>query len=289
MRFPRTRLIGSREPFAGGAERRLPGVGREVDLMQGMNSMGRGWGTFRRVWTGAVFGLAATLLAAVPAVATPAIFDPIWGFQEAGLEGLPSGTMDEFGGDTWLLAGEGGGMGMLDVELSGTTNLCLFTASSPVCQSDTSGITGAYSAIATLTVSAVHSAEISGPFTLFMSGLPGSGYSTSEVTLELNPTVPMGLDTSGIPGFGFQSLVHVEDVTEAPFPIYHYVGWRVQLGDTFSMRYDVLTAPEGRAAPQLMVNAIGRAIVPEPGTALLMGLGLACLATGKRRRIGESD
>jgi hypothetical protein len=257
--------------------------------MERRNVMGIERRASRGLLSGMAFLLVTILLAAAPAAATPANFDPVFGFEAAGLEALPVGMMD--GDDNFLTAGEGGGMSALDVELSGSTDLCIFTASSPSCQGDTAGITGAYSAFVTITVSAINTSEISGPFTLFLSGLAAGSYGVDEVTIELNPTVPDGLDTSGIPGFGFELMGHIVDESFAPAPAYHYVGWRAQLGDTISFRYDVSTAPGSRGAPQLMANAIGRAIVPvpEPGTAVLMGLGLVALGVRGRRIAPELD
>jgi len=231
---------------------------------------------------GSALCLIAALLAAAPAAATPAILDPIFGFEENSLEGLPIGVMDER--DNFLSAEEAGGVPPIDIVLLGTTDLCIFTASSPTCQADTGGITGAYSALVTFTVSAINTPDVSGPFTLFLSGLAPGEYTNQEVTIELNPTIPDGLDTSGIPGFGFELMGHIVDETFAPAPAYHYVGWRAQLGDTISFRYDVSTAPGSRGTPSLMANAIARPIVPvpEPGTGLLVGLGLAALGVRGR-------
>jgi hypothetical protein len=121
-------------------------------------------------------------------------------------------------------------------------------------------------------------------FTLFLSGVTGD-YTPAEVQIELNPVVA-GLDTSAVPGFefddSFDTYSHLVYSSA-----YDYIGWNTSLGDRISFQYNVLTAPGTRGTPQLMANAT--AVVPEPGAALLMGLGLAGLASvnrgSKRRRI----
>jgi hypothetical protein len=233
--------------------------------------------------------VAATLVSAIavmPAAATPASFDSqLFGFDPAGLGGLPSITIDAE--DDFLTAGDPASpFGPWDVDISGTSDICLFTAASPVCQSDTAGITGPYSVLVTFEVTAVHAPGISGPFTMFLTTLldndPSNLYAANELAIELDPTIPVGLDVSGIAGFNLRPFVHVVDEFDAPQDIYHYVGWTVQLGDTVSFRYDVFTAPGNRSTPALAMNVVGR-VVPEPGTALLMGLGLVGLAMGDRR------
>jgi hypothetical protein len=254
-----------------------------MDLM-GMEACAVGRGV-RALLIGASFLAATVFLAAAPAAATPATINPVFGFNSAGLEGLPIGTMD--GEDGFLAAGEVGFPGTLDIELVGTaTNICIFSSSSSACQSSTAGLTGAWSAYVTFSVSAVDPALIDGPFTLFLSGLsPGGLYAPGEVTIELDPTLEPGLDVSSIPGFNLRPFGHVVDETFAPAVIYDYIGWQVQVGDTITFRYDVSTAPGSRGTPSLMANGISRVIlpIPEPGTSLLMGIGLAGLALAQRR------
>lgn len=233
---------------------------------------------------------AAMVLAAMPAAATPATFDPVFGFNAAGLEGLPVGVMD--GEDAFLAAGEVGFPGPLDIELTGsTTNICIFTASSNACQSNTAGISGAWSAYVTFLVSDADPNLIDGPFTLFLSGLAPGLYAPSEVTIGLDPTLEPGLDVSGITGFNLLPFGHVIDETDAPVAIYDYIGWRAQVGDSITFRYDVSTAPGTRGTPSLMANGISRVIlpIPEPGTSLLMGLGLIGLAMAQRRLAPADD
>lgn len=262
---------------------------RRMDLMgTEAGAVGR---SGRALLIGAAFLAATVFLAAAPSAATPATISPVFGFNSAGLEGLPTGTMN--GQDGFLAAGEVGFPGALDIELMGTgSGLCVFTASSNACQGNTAGITGAWSAYVTFSVSAVNPAEIDGPFTLFLSGLdPAGAYSASEVTVELDPTLEPGLDVSGIPGFDLRSFGRVIDETDAPVAIYDYIGWQAQVGDTITFRYDVSTAPGSRGTPGFLANGISRVIlpIPEPGTSLLMGLGLVGLALAQRRLAPTGD
>lgn len=227
------------------------------------------------------------LAAALPAMATPASFDSSFGFDSAGLGDLPTG---QFSGDLFD-AGAPGTSSDLRVELSNSTDLCILASGSSSCQATTAGISGAYSVLVTVGVTVLDQANFDGPFTLMLTSVAaGSGYTPSEVQVELNPTAPAGLDTAAVPGFSFggsfNSFVRVEDETflASNGITYDYIGWNVTDGDTVSFRYEVLTAPDGRATPQLTANVIPLiVVVPEPGTALLMGLGLAGLAASGRR------
>ena len=106
--------------------------------------------------------------------------------------------------------------------------------------------------ISSFVVSAVNTQLVDGPFTLFLSGLADATYGASEVQVELNPVVPTGLDTSALVDFAFDGsfdpFVHVIDEAYLPDDVFHYIGWEVQLGDTVSFQYDVLTGPDGRGA-----------------------------------------
>lgn len=225
--------------------------------------------------------LVGVVLGAGPAFALPANFDPVFGFDDTNLGGLPTLTIDVE--DPFLGVGDAIA-GTFDVDVTGSTDVCILF-NDETCRANTVGITGPYSIIMTLTVSAVNSSEIQGPFTLFLSGLAGTAYGASEVAVELDPTVPTALDTLAVPSFvwngGFTPLVRVNDVADSP-NLYDYVGWTVSgVGDSVTFRYEVSSSPGTRGVPGLMANAT-TSVVPEPGTALLMGLGLAGLAiTGR--------
>lgn len=246
----------------------------------------------------------ATLLVATSAAALPATFDAGGdGFNSTNLDTLPLLQFAE-PETPFLLAGDPVAFPTVDIGLAGSGgfDICILPGGSNVCAPDTTTVdgTGAYSVLVTLDVSVMSSlamAEIDGPFTVFLSGLvtptddPVNGYDPSEVSVELSPTAPAGLDTSAVPGFAFggtfDSFVHVEDSTFAPF-IYDFVGWTVVDGDSITYRIDINSDSDGRPAPALLAGAIPLAI-PEPGTALLMGLGLVGLAVGGGRRRPERE
>lgn len=241
-------------------------------------------------------GLLATALFAVAgqASATPANFDSTgWGFDPASLGGLPVGTID--GSVPFLDAGDPRTFSNLDVEFTGSAEgeVCFLASGDNVCQVNADNMTGAYSALMTLQVSVANTAAINGPFMLLLTGI-GPSYDPSEVSIELNPTAPLALDTSAVSGFVFNGMfsddfVHVEDLTNVGIgDVYDYIGWTLVDGDSVTFRYDVSVAPSGLGSPALFANAIP-VVVPEPGTALLMSLGLAGLAfAGRRPSTGTS-
>jgi hypothetical protein len=241
----------------------------------------------RGMVSGALLALMVFFVAA-PVAATSANFaSGGWGLDPTNLTGLPSFTID--GSVPFLDAGDPTVFNNLDVELTGSLegDICILAAGSNVCQANLNSISGPYSALVTLQIEVINTAQISGPFTLVLSGLDGT-YDPSEVSINLNPTAPAGLDTSAVSGFVFDGsfttdFVHVEDLTnESMGDIYDYVGWTVTDLGSVTFRYDVSTAPNGRDTPGLFLNAIP-VVVPEPGTALLLGLGLAGLTVAGRR------
>jgi hypothetical protein len=191
----------------------------------------------------------------------------------------------------FLLAGAPGTAPALAVELLGSQDICILAAGGNVCQTDASGITGDFSALVTLEINVVDPATLSGPFTLFLNSLTSDpAYDLGNVSIELTPFAPEGLDASAVPVFenyfdgSFDPFVHVQFTTTGGSTVLaDYVGWTVEDGDIVTFRYDVVGGPVGGFTPQLTANAVP-IVVPEPGTALLMALGLAGLSFAGGRR-----
>ena len=246
-------------------------------------------------WRIGVLGwaLALGLALAAPAHATPASFVSGWGFNAAGLGGLPQGSIGA--ATPFLAAGESGAFPNLDVEFTGSTRICVLAPGSSACQAANPALSGPFSVLVSLTVN-VLSPSLQGPFTLMLTSLVGGvGYGPSDVAIELNPALPAALNTSAIPGFvwngGFSPFVRIRDLANSPAAIYDYIGWTVQDGSTVTFRYDVLTSLKGNAYPKFTANAVP-VVVPEPGAALLLGLGLAglgCRVNGSGGRGRRSD
>ena len=241
----------------------------------------RDLGIERKTFGGLRAAIALLILAlAGPATATPAVFSSGgWGFDAAGLGGLPAFSIDE--SVPFLTAGAPGSAPNLDIELIGTTDICVLTPGSSVCHGANPAPTGPFSVLVSFTVNVLNPA-VDGPFTLMLTSLVGTlGYAPAEVAIELAPAIPSGLDPAAVPAFVFDGrfdpFVRVHDLYESPTTTYDYVGWTVQHGSRVVFRYGVLTQLRGSSYPQFTANAVP-VVVPEPATALLFGLGLAGLS-----------
>jgi hypothetical protein len=89
-----------------------------------------------------------------------------------------------------------------------------------------------------------------------------------EVAVELDPSIP---------GFSFDEFLHLTLTVEAV--TYHYLGFHFDsIGDSATFQYDV-SSQRLLGTPALTTNAL----VPEPGTGVLFGIGLIGLGLRKRR------
>ena len=246
--------------------------------------------------TAAAVIVAGVLFAGSPVWAISANFDDReisdFGFDWTDPD-LPAANLTIDASVPFLRAAEGIGA---DVEFTGSTDLCILVQASSICQPTVSiGQLGPVSFLVTLTISAINTPEITGPFTLLLTDLITAGdpaYSKSDVSVDLNPPAMPGLDTNavnfsldpnnGVNGFDPFVVVRDEEFINDDL-IRHYLGWTVELGETVTFKYDVASGPILSATPQLLLNAIP-VVVPELGTALLMGLGLAGLGFAGRSR-----
>jgi PEP-CTERM motif len=229
----------------------------------------------------------------LPIGAFAASFDPVVAFDPTTLPAVDL-LIDE--SVPFLEANDSSAPGATDVQLDGSTDVCILIGASTTCQSSVNvGQSGPVSFLVTLTVAAINTPLITGPFTLLLSDLnPVPGYSRSDVTVDLNPDAIPGLDTSAVsPGFiwdpnngvnGFDPFLVVQDDAFAAMgDVRYYIGWTVGLGDTVTFKYDLADSASVLSfTPGLIAHAVP-VIVPEPGTALLLGLGLAGLCISQRR------
>ncbi len=239
--------------------------------------------------------LASILVAATPAIAVQANFDSTGtGFiPSVDVMALPTATIDittpMFG------AGDTSDGGPFTVGFTGSSegSVCILASTMPgVCQANLSQVSTPYSMLVTLDISAIDVTKVDGPFTLVLSQLqfvsdnPNMDvYTSNEVSLQLNPVVPVPLNTNGSTFDGsFDPIVRIVDqACSNSGGDCNYLGWSVVgLGGMVTFQIDLLTAPNGRDTPTLLFNAIP-VVVPEPGTALLLAMGLAGLSFGSRR------
>ena len=152
-----------------------------------MNAAGRlGSWNFSWLRMAAVVSVAMGMLAA-PALATPANFNPSWGFDAAGLGGLPQVSI---GASTpFLSAGESGAFPNLDVAFTGSTQICVLAPGSATCRGANPPLSGPFSVLVSLTVDVLNP-SVTGSFTLMLTSLVGGlGYTPGDVAIAVVPVV----------------------------------------------------------------------------------------------------
>lgn len=280
-------------PTCDATERRKHG-GQSGDGMARMidRSWSRGWSQSwtRRALTAGTLACIGLLLGSGSASATASFTETRFGFVASDLTGLPEIQMG--GTDPFLDAGDPVIPETLDVELIGSTNLCILAQGSSTCRATTGGLTTPYSAIMSVEVNILDPDLAGGPLTLLLTQL-GPDDDPANVRIVLDPSLPAGFDSSTVPAFvfdptngvgGFDPVLAVRDETFADAGVvFHYLGFTVRDGDRLTFMMDVLSAPGGAPAPELLANAT-TVVVPEPGAVVLLGLGLAGLGWAGQRR-----
>jgi len=170
--------------------------------------------------------------------------------------------------------GAGTGVGPTGFELSVATCTLINESPGAGCQSvQPTGSTG-YTQIVDITLVSLPSDTTGTESLIFFSALPPvPTYTVTQVSFIVNPT-PIG---------GFTTFTPFTTASYSPNSsmTYYYLGFVLSVGETARFRVDV--AGDHSMAGTPLIFAANGVVVPEPGTALLVGLGLVVLARRRSR------
>lgn len=133
----------------------------------------------------------------------------------------------------------------------------------------------AYTSVVTLTLDA---APTDDPILVLMIGMASDpAYGLGDVTFELDQ--PAGDDAFELVLWDYYGTG----------TLYRYLGFVMSEGDSVTFRYDVAAQSVGGTPVVITSATYDYTVVPEPGTALLLGLGLGGLHLSARRHGGGRD
>lgn len=170
--------------------------------------------------------------------------------------------------------GAGTGVGPTGFELSVSTCTLINESVGAGCNPiQPTGSTG-YTQIVDITLVALPEDATGTESLIFFSALPPvPTYTVTQVSFIVNPTPIGGYDT--FTPFTTASYSPNSSMT------YYYLGFVLNVGETARFRVDV--AGDHSMAGMPLVFAANGVVVPEPGTAMLVGIGLFVLARRRSR------